>query len=138
MTGKEHGPALPSDLPNQSAHLDRSLRVQSAGRLVEDQQVGVLQQRGGDAKSLLHAGRVGLEFVLGAVGHVNLLEHRLDPRLAHGRVAGHDAQVVPPGEVGIEGRRLHHGAKVGQAGRTPGRGARDHRTSGGRTQQPGK
>ena len=41
------------------AHLGHAGRVEPVGRLVEDQQLRVLEQRGGDAESLLHPQRVG-------------------------------------------------------------------------------
>ena len=40
-------------------------RVEAVGRLVEDQQLGVLEQGGRDRQPLLHAERVGLVAVAG-------------------------------------------------------------------------
>ena len=46
------------ELADQVPHLAGALRIQAVGRLVQDEQVARLQQRGGDAQPLPHAERV--------------------------------------------------------------------------------
>ena len=57
---------VPAKAADQRAHLAHALRVEPVGGLVEDQQLGVAEQRGGDAEALLHAERVGAVAVVAA------------------------------------------------------------------------
>ena len=49
------------------AHFHAAERIQAAGRLVEDQQVGIVDQRLGQADALLHAFGIGFDRALAGV-----------------------------------------------------------------------
>ena len=55
VRGQQHGSALVGVAPQQVAHPADPGRVETVGRLVEDQHSRVAQQRGGDAEALAHA-----------------------------------------------------------------------------------
>ena len=64
------------------AHLGHAGRVEPVRRLVEDQQLRVLEQRGGDAEPLLHAERVACATRSPArSSSSHLVEHGVDARL---------------------------------------------------------
>ena len=63
-------------------------RVEPVGGLVEDEQVGALQQRSGDREALLHPVRVALVVVAGPVSQADLLQARRRPRSSAGRSNG--------------------------------------------------
>ena len=52
---------------DEDSHLCHALRIESAGRLVQDQHVGILEQRRGHAEALLHTLRVRVEPIIGPV-----------------------------------------------------------------------
>ena len=109
----EHGAAVGGLLAQQPAHPADAGRVEAVGGLVEDQHLGVAEQRGGDREPLAHAHRVALDAAVGGLGQPDGVEHLLD---ALDRVlAGHgqDAQVVARGAAGVEGGVLEHRADVG-------------------------
>ena len=60
------GPAVVDDAPQELEDLDDAERVDRGRRLVEDQDVGVLHERVGDAEALEHAPRVRVGPVVGA------------------------------------------------------------------------
>ena len=76
----EHGAAAVGQRADQAAHLAHALRVEAVGRLVEDQQLGVAEQRGGDAEALLHAERVAAVAVVAALAEADDVEQRRDAR----------------------------------------------------------
>ena len=96
-------------------------RVHAVRRLVEDEELGVLEERRRDPEALLHPERVGPEAVAGPGGQVDFLDDlRGDARLGNPGVAGEDAQVVAAGQVRIEGRRLDQRAEAAEPfGRSP-------------------
>ena len=80
--------ALVDQPAQQVEDLDDADRVDRRRRLVEDQQVGRLDQGVGDAEPLAHAARVGVDPVVGAVGQPDLLEDLVDRVLGLGLCAG--------------------------------------------------
>ena len=78
VAGEHDGPVAAAQAADQRAHLDNALRVEAVGRLVEDHDLGILDQRRRDGEALLHAHRVGAEPVLRPVSQVDLLERRVD------------------------------------------------------------
>ena len=79
------------EVPDEPAHLGHAGGVHAVGRLVEDQELGVLEQRAGDPEPLLHPERVRPESVGAPRGEVDLFQDSLDPRLRSAGVAGEDA-----------------------------------------------
>ena len=72
--------------------------VESVGRLVEDEQVGVLEQRSGDGQPLLHPGGVAPVVVAGTVGEPDLLERGVDRGARHADGPREQAEVLATGE----------------------------------------
>jgi hypothetical protein len=116
----QDGSALPGQPPDQPAEPPDTLRVESVGRLVQDQHFGVAEHGGGYREPLAHAKgelanppcRVGLELDkpqrLLHPGRVDTARHRLD------------AEVVAGPPTRIEARCFQHGAdltkRIGQVG----------------------
>ena len=66
------------ELLEQFAHFDARPRVEVAGRLVEQEHFGVVQQHAGDAQPLLHAARQAVDRRVGLVGEVGQRQHVVD------------------------------------------------------------
>ena len=74
-------PALADEPAQQVEDLRDAERVDRRRRLVEDQDVGILHERIGDAEPLEHAARVRVGPVVGSVGQADLVEDLVDRRL---------------------------------------------------------
>ena len=128
--------------PEEVEDLDDAERVDGGRRLVEDEDVGRLHQRVGDAEALLHAPRVRLDPVVRAIGQADLLED-----LVHGRLglaalqpveARRVAQVLAAGQPAVEADGVGEVAHPPlDLARVPGRvEAGDARLAAGRLGQP--
>ena len=82
------------------------VRVEVGGRLVEQQQLGVVQDRAGDRGALDHPARVGVDRVVGAAAQADGVQQLLDARVRRAVQAGVEAQVLARGEVAVEQRRV--------------------------------
>src|SRR5262249_48228364 len=82
--------------------------VETVGRLVEDEQRGILEQRGREAEALAHAERVRLHEIVAALAESDELEDVFDRTVADPIDGGQQAEVAPAREVGEEQRRLDH------------------------------
>ena len=71
VRGHEDRPSALGDFTDQAADVLHADWIESVGRFVEDDQLGVSEQRGGDAETLLHAHRVGIDAVAAAAGEVD-------------------------------------------------------------------
>ena len=60
-------------------------RVQAVGRLVEDEQLRVVEQGRGDPQALAHPERVAVDMVAGPIGEAHDVEHLGDPSLGRPR-----------------------------------------------------
>ena len=89
--------------------------VEAVHRLVEDQQLGVPEEAGGDAETLAHAHGVLRHLVVGPVQDADALECRLDAALGR-RLARRrqDLQVLAAGQVAVEAGLVDDGADAGQ------------------------
>ena len=77
---EEHGhAALADEIAQELEDLDHADRVDRRRRLVQDQDVGVLDEGIGDAEPLEHAAGVGVGAAVSSVGETHLAERRLDP-----------------------------------------------------------
>ena len=78
---------LPSDaeLAEQLAQLDPGARVEAGRRLVEQQDLRVVDQRVGQAQALLHAPRQALDVGVALVAEVDELEQVADHPAPRGR-----------------------------------------------------
>src|SRR5262249_46022128 len=91
--------------------------------LVEDQELGVAEQRRGEAKPLAHAERVGLHPPLGFAAQLDQLEHFFDPRKREPGCERERTQVVATAAAGGEVVRFEYRSDPGEpAAGVPGRG----------------
>ena len=79
---------------DDAADIAGDVRVQAARRFIQEQDLGLVEQRPGDQHPLLHAVRVFLDLIAGALGQPNLGQH-----LVH-------AGFLDPVEAGIENQVL--------------------------------
>ena len=101
------------EVANELEHLVATLRVHSVGRLVEEQQIGVVHERLGELDALLHAGRVGLEIAVARLAEADVIEHlvgalhRIDVRQA-GELAAirHEGHGIHAGDVPVDLRHV--------------------------------
>src|SRR5205085_5653124 len=111
----EHAVVLLRELTDELADLALARGVEAVGRLVEDHERRVAEQRGRDPEALLHPERVGAVLRASARAEADALEERIDARPrgapADERECG---EVVATAEVRIERRRLDDGAGGGQ------------------------
>lgn len=96
-----------TDVRQQGAEVDAFLRVEADGGLVDDEQLGVAEQRLGDADAPFHAAGQPLELASGDVGEADFVEQRRDLAAAVGTVVAalEDGDVVEElrgGQVGVE------------------------------------
>ena len=63
------------EVANELEHLVAALRVHAVGRLVEEQQVGIVDERLRQLDALLHAGRVGLDVAIARLAEADVVEH---------------------------------------------------------------
>jgi hypothetical protein len=102
MTRQEHRPPPVTEPADETPHLGDPCGVEAVRRFIEDQQLGILEQRRRDAETLFHPLRIGGETILGSIGEADLFQNRFD---ALPRCAGmmcEDAQVVPARQARVE------------------------------------
>jgi hypothetical protein len=126
MAGEQHRTPALAKATDEGTHLRHPGRVHPVRRLVEDEELRILEQRAGDAEPLLHAERVGREPVAGPPRQVDLLQHPRDPCLEDTGVPGEEAQVVAAGKEWVEGGRFDEGTDPGEPVRRAGSGAEHH------------
>jgi hypothetical protein len=102
----EHRAALPRHFPEEPPHVGDANRIESARRLVQQQHVGVAEERRGDAEPLLHARRIGSVAIGGSLGQSNLVEDGIDSPPIVPADTCDQLKVLPSGERPIEGGRL--------------------------------
>ncbi len=94
MARDQHRPLTLAELDDQIPDVGHALGVKTVGRLVEDQEVGLLEERRRNPQPLLHAHRVGRELVSGARRELDLLESRVHTSHRNTAVHGEEAEVV--------------------------------------------
>ena len=88
-----------AEVAHELEHLVAPLRVHAVGRLVEEQQIGIVDERLRQLDALLHAGRVGLDVAVARLAEADVVEdlvralHRVDRR--------------QPGELAAVGDKRH-------------------------------
>ena len=104
-------PQLPEELPQ----LDPGPRVEARRRLVQEQDLGIVDQRMGQAEALLHAPREPLDVGLALVGEVDQLQEIADDPLPGGGreavAAGEEVEVLPDPHVVVDPERVRHEAE---------------------------
>ena len=97
----------PASRRDERAHVAHARGIEPGGRLVEQEQARVAEERGRDPEPLAHAVRVAADPVPGPVSQLDDVEHLVDAVLrAEAVVVGEQAQVLAAGEVRVEARRL--------------------------------
>ena len=101
------------------------LRVEAGGRLVEQQDLGPVDQRAGDGQPALHAAGEVLDLGARLLGELDELQQLVAPladlRAREPEVAAVDVEVVAHGELGVEGVLLRAHADPGPDPRAVGR-----------------
>ena len=89
-------------LAQERAQPQHPLGVEAVGGLVEDEHLGIAEERGPQRESLLHAGRVALDRALGGALELDELERLVHARVGDAGPGGDHAQGVAPGAAGVE------------------------------------
>ena len=97
------------EVAQEAAQPADALGVEAVGRLVEDEDARVAEQRGGQAEPLAHAHASSRRPAGVPRRDADELEHLVDARVRHARGGGQDAQVVAAGAARVEVRRLEGG-----------------------------
>ena len=85
------------------AHVEHAPGVQAVHWLVEDQQLGIPEQAGGNAQPLAHAHGVLRHLVVGPMQDADSLEGRVDAALGRRLTRrGEDLQILAAGQVAVE------------------------------------
>ncbi|GAB4007892.1 hypothetical protein GCM10029992_62820 [Glycomyces albus] len=119
--GQQDRHALLLELEQALPHQVAGLRVQAGGGLVEEDQVGLVDQGPGDGQAALHAAGEVVDLVVRAARELHELEQfgRAGPGLAplDAEVPGVDGEVLEDREHVVEGVVLRHDAEAGADGR---------------------
>ena len=111
VAGQHHRGALRRELPQQRAHLADAAGVEAVGGLVEEQQLGLAQERGGDAEPLAHPQRVRPHGAAVDAAEADAHERLLDAvgavPAAAAPAASMQPQVGPPRQVRPRRGPLH-------------------------------
>jgi hypothetical protein len=120
--GRQQDGAVTREFGDQPAHFVLLVRVEAVGGLVEDQRLGVVQDRRGQAHAAAEALRQRLDGLLPHAVERQALAHEAEPLLA--RVATQAAQVGDEPEE-ARGRHLAVARRaLGQVAQAPARGER--------------
>ena len=112
---QEDGGALGAQLADEFADVLHALRVEAAGGLVEHDDVGLVDERQGDAQALPHAVGEAAGLGVGPVEQPHHVEHLGDALLADLAVhLAEHAQVAPGGHVAVEHGVVHEAAQMAQ------------------------
>ena len=101
---------------DKAAHFLHPCRVQTIGRLVQDQQLWAAQQGHGDAQPLLHAQGVLPHRSVGVRGQADDIQYPANVPVIHTLQIRNDFQVFPGGQVQVAGGRLNEAAGLPQQG----------------------
>jgi hypothetical protein len=108
VTRQQHGDSLACEPAHEIAHVAHPGRVETGGRLVEQEQARPAQERRRDAQPLTHTVRVAADLVSRTVLQVDELEHVVDVQTRVAAViVGEQAQVLARREIRVERRALH-------------------------------
>jgi len=116
VAGEEHRGAAVRQRAEHRAELADAGGVHAVGRLVQQQQRGVAQQRGREPEALAHALRVRLDLAAGDRGQRDLVQGDLDGVPARQRrpAEREHLEIAPAAEPRVEGGLLDHRADPGQ------------------------
>ena len=110
---QQHGAAAVGEAAQQPAHPVDALRVEAVGRLVEDEHLGLAEQRRRQAEPLAHAERVVADPAARLLlGEADEGERLVDPRLRHADLDRGQAQDLTAGAAGVLGGGVEHDADL--------------------------
>ena len=99
MRGKENGFALVFQALDDFADFHAAQRVEPAGGFVQNQQVGIVDERLREADALLHAFGIGFDEAFAGLFQFHQLQQPVNPfvrfRCAAGRKCGRKSAAVP-------------------------------------------
>ena len=113
VAGEQHRAALGGEVAQEVAQPADALGVEPVGGLVEHEDLGIAEQRGGEAEALGHAEGEAAGAAARGVGEVDELEHLVGARERDARLGGEHPQVVAGGARRMR-RGLEHDADLGQ------------------------
>ena len=87
LRGEQHGGAAVDDGAHDVPHVLALGGVEAGGGFVEEHDLGVAREGGGEVEAPAHAARVGLGHAVGGVGEVEPLEQFRGARLGIGSCA---------------------------------------------------
>ena len=119
VAGQQHRATAGGEVLQEVAHPADALGVHAVGRLVEDQHLGVAEQRGADAEALAHPQRVVADAALGRAVQADPLEHLVGRRAVGDRAAATPAAASP----GRCGRGAGRRRRASRRRRGPGLGS---------------
>jgi hypothetical protein len=108
VAGHEHGPALVAQATQEAPDIPDPRRIQAVGRLVEHQQLRILQQRRCQPQALLHPQRVRRQAIVGPIGKAHTLQRLVNRRFRDSFGTRQQAEVPPPRETEKQGLGLDH------------------------------
>ena len=97
-------PLAVSDPADELSHVVDPGGVEAVGRLVQDEQLGITEERRGEAEPLLHAERVLTESIRCSLAEPYQVQHVWDLGNVMTGEGRDDPEVLGPGEPGPEGR----------------------------------
>ena len=110
--GDQDGLAHPAQFLQQFADLDAGPRVEAGRGLVEQQDLGIVQQHPGDREPLLHAPAQAVDLAFGLVDEVGQVEHVLHDGPSGGAVdavaAREELQVLTDEHVVVGAHEVRH------------------------------
>ena len=108
------------DVPDELEDLGPAGRIEVRGRLVEEEDLRVVDEGLGQLEPLLHARRIGVEEPVAGLAEADVEEDLVGP--LHGLLAGHAGELA---EIGREGDGVHAGDETVALGHVADRAA-DH------------
>ena len=108
VAGHEHRAAPRGLGAEQVAHPADAGRVEPVGGLVENEHLGVAQQRGCDREALAHSHRVALDAAVRRCREPDPVQHLVHARVGMAPGGGQHAQVVAAAAARVEARVLEH------------------------------
>ncbi len=107
---------LPAELADELANGDDLLRIEADGRLVEDQHLGVVQDRSGEPDALAVSLRERADHLPADVGEEAALERFAEPLAARAAIhpleAGAVGEVLPDAHLGVAGDALRQVTQI--------------------------
>ena len=120
MGGKENGRAAVAQLAQDIFDQARRLGVEADGRLIQEENFGIMDQGAGDGDLLLHAVAVAFQQVGGGIGELEQAQQFagavFGAVLRHAVQARHELEELPAGQFAVQVGGVGHIAEGGLGG----------------------